>query len=202
MRGLRVTGQAPSQQLLTDFTELRRLADEPFALLLEACLGCLQDPEKAATFTADIEHLAAQTGSRVGSVRNGARGLLVVLRTAAQKGEEGKDLGADLHTLGLTEARAEAVVKQYTQHVHTISSAVIARALQGDQLRDIDWKLGIVAGTSEQHTDGNVFVQMRLAIERAGRVEHVLVELNLKQFYSLMHELERAKSTLEAMAAQ
>jgi hypothetical protein len=73
----------------------------------------------------------------------------------------------------------------------------------------------VSAGSSEVRRGGSAFLQLKLAINNGSKIEqvymgesiHVLedviivtapLELSLPQFYTLLHELERAKASLES----
>ncbi|XP_014671095.1 PREDICTED: COMM domain-containing protein 7-like [Priapulus caudatus] len=66
-----------------------------------------------------------------------------------------------------------------------------------NQLVDMEWKFGVTASSSERNKAGNTFLQMKLVINKGNTIENVYMELTLPQFYSFLHEMEKARSTLE-----
>lgn len=67
-----------------------------------------------------------------------------------------------------------------------------------NRLIDISWKFGVTAATSELNKVGNTFLQMHITLDKGnGQTESVYLELSLAHFYSFLHEMERAKASLE-----
>ncbi|XP_077862236.1 COMM domain-containing protein 7-like [Saccoglossus kowalevskii] len=66
-----------------------------------------------------------------------------------------------------------------------------------NQLVDMEWKFGVTAANSEINKVGNTFLQLKLVVNKGNRTENVYMELTLPQFYSFLHEMEKAKSSLE-----
>lgn len=69
----------------------------------------------------------------------------------------------------------------------------------------MEYAFGVTASTSELQVSGATYVRLRLVAEGAPSAddpaalqEHV-VELELSQFFTLLHALERAKLELAAM---
>ncbi len=68
----------------------------------------------------------------------------------------------------------------------------------------------VSAGSSEVRSGGSTFLQLKLSVNNGLKVEDVFMglearlcccddaELTLPQFYSFLHELERAKASLES----
>ena len=76
--------------------------------------------------------------------------------------------------------------------------------------------VAVSAGSSEARKGGNTFLQLKLTVNNGEQAEdvymgalmhachHVLTrmaELTLPQFYTLLHELERAKASLASFTA-
>ena len=70
-----------------------------------------------------------------------------------------------------------------------------------NQLVDMEWKFGVTAGTSDMKQAGHSFLQLKLVINKGNNeTEDVCMELTLPQFYSFLHETEKAKSSLELLS--
>ncbi|KAJ9447493.1 COMM domain-containing protein 7 [Diplonema papillatum] len=72
---------------------------------------------------------------------------------------------------------------------------MMAHCVRGEKkLVDMDWRFGVTAATSESHSDGSTFLQLKLVLENgAGEQERVYFELTLPQFYEFLATLESAK---------
>ena len=69
-----------------------------------------------------------------------------------------------------------------------------------NQLVDMDWKFGVNAATSDSTQVGESFIQLKLVINKGGnKLENICMELTLPQFYAFLHEMEKAKASLELM---
>ena len=67
-----------------------------------------------------------------------------------------------------------------------------------NQLVDMEWKFGVTAANSDLKSVGNSFLQLKLVINKGSdETEDVFMELSLPQFYSFLHEMEKAKASLE-----
>ena len=66
-----------------------------------------------------------------------------------------------------------------------------------NQLVDMEWKFGVTAASNDLNVVGQTFLQLKLIIDRGGQREDMFMEMTLPQFYSFLHEMEKAKSTLE-----
>ncbi|KAG7160839.1 COMM domain-containing protein 7-like [Homarus americanus] len=69
-----------------------------------------------------------------------------------------------------------------------------------EQLVDLQWKFGVVAGSSSEGEAGRTFVQVKFISRTAS--ENLVpryVEMSLHKFYDFLHQLEKAKASLEYM---
>lgn len=72
------------------------------------------------------------------------------------------------------------------------------------RLLGLEWKFGVTASSDELQAVGSSFVLVRLRVAPkegngtgTGEERVVPMELTLPQFYSFLHELEKAKATLD-----
>ena len=68
------------------------------------------------------------------------------------------------------------------------------------RLVGLDWKFGVTASSDELQAVGSSFVLVRLRVapkDGSGEERVVSMELTLPQFYNFLHELEKAKATLD-----
>ena len=71
--------------------------------------------------------------------------------------------------------------------------------LSVNHLKDLDWRFGVTAASSEVNEVGVTFIQLCLTLDKEGKdkEEKTYVELSLKQFYDLLHQLEKAKTSMD-----
>lgn len=73
----------------------------------------------------------------------------------------------------------------------------MAQTFMVNPLVDMEWKFGVTAASSDMKVVGNSFLQLKLVVDKGGKKEDVYMELTLPQFYSFLHEMEKARTALE-----
>ncbi|KAE8746370.1 hypothetical protein FOCC_FOCC006865 [Frankliniella occidentalis] len=74
----------------------------------------------------------------------------------------------------------------------------MADSIEMNKVVDVDWKFGVTASTSEEDKVGTSYLHLKITVE-SGDKQHknVYLEMTLPQFYSFLHELEKAKASLD-----
>nr|XP_045609343.1 COMM domain-containing protein 7-like [Procambarus clarkii] len=128
-----------------------------------------------------------------------AEKLCQVLESLVQRPVSDEDLRSLLTSSGLREDRINLFVSQRDQLQELVSSRKLLNNPRG-QLVDLQWKFGVVAGSSSEGEAGRTFVQVKL-VSRApdGRLTPRHVEMSVQKFYDFLHQLEKAKASLEYM---
>ncbi|XP_069607076.1 COMM domain-containing protein 7 isoform X2 [Ranitomeya imitator] len=116
---------------------------------------------------------------------------------ALRRSLKSEDLQSDLIVLGLDEEKARIFAKEWSSDAPALMRLAVGRTLGINQLVDMEWKFGVTAASSELEKAGTIFLQLKMIIKKGNQLEPVYVELTLPQFYSFLHEMERAKSSLE-----
>ena len=98
---------------------------------------------------------------------------------------------------GLSTDNSTHVSERWKSNLIALSRSVVGQTFMVNQLVDMEWKFGVTAGSSDLKVLGQTFLQLKMVVDRGGVKEDVFMELTLPQFYSFLHEMERAKSTLE-----
>ena len=104
---------------------------------------------------------------------------------------------AFLSLKGLSADNSPHVSERWKSNLIALSRSVVGQTFMVNQLVDMEWKFGVTAGSSDLKVVGQTFLQLKMVVDRGGVQEDVFMELTLPQFYSFLHEMERAKSTLE-----
>ncbi|XP_068230371.1 COMM domain-containing protein 6-like isoform X2 [Palaemon carinicauda] len=67
-----------------------------------------------------------------------------------------------------------------------------------EELIDLQWKFGVVAGSSIKEETGRTFVQVKLLSRSSeGSVSSQHIEMSLEKFYDFLHQLEKAKASFD-----
>uniref|UniRef100_A0AAX7VVL0 Nucleolar protein 4-like b n=1 Tax=Astatotilapia calliptera TaxID=8154 RepID=A0AAX7VVL0_ASTCA len=82
----------------------------------------------------------------------------------------------------------------------SLTRLAVRQTLMVNQLVDMEWKFGVTVGTSEIQKLGTVFLQLKLVVRKGNSTENVYMELTLPQFYNFLHEMERAKASMECFS--
>uniref|UniRef100_A0A667YIW9 COMM domain containing 7 n=1 Tax=Myripristis murdjan TaxID=586833 RepID=A0A667YIW9_9TELE len=90
--------------------------------------------------------------------------------------------------------------KKWALHYAVLSRQAVGQTLMVNQLVDMEWKFGVTVGTSEIQKVGNIFLQLKLVVRKGNSTENVYMELTLPQFYNFLHEMERAKASMECFS--
>ena len=98
---------------------------------------------------------------------------------------------------GLSAENSPHVSERWKANLVALSRSVVGQTFMVNQLVDMEWKFGVTAGSSDLKVVGQTFLQLKMVVDRGGTQEDVFMELTLPQFYSFLHEMEKAKSTLE-----
>ncbi|XP_071464941.1 COMM domain-containing protein 7 isoform X1 [Marmota flaviventris] len=107
---------------------------------------------------------------------------------------------ADFVTLGLSEEKATYFSEKWKQNAPTLAQWALGQTLMINQLIDMEWKFGVTSGSSELEKVGSIFLQLKLVVKKGNQTENVYLELTLPQFYSFLHEMERARTSMECLS--
>ncbi|KPP63467.1 hypothetical protein Z043_118279 [Scleropages formosus] len=135
-----------------------------------------------------------------GPLRNLVKSVLLVPHGALKNNLNADQVKQDLLTLGLNEDKASYFSKQWKVHYPMLARLAVGQTLMVNQLVDMEWKFGVTVGTSELQKVGNIFLQLKLVIRKGNSTENVYMELTLPQFYNFLHEMERAKASIDCFS--
>lgn len=181
----------------SDFTNLNKLNEQQFQRLMEILFQFLLEPKETERFMQQLGEFAGEQGMSPGPLRNLMKSVLLVPQGAMKRNLSTEQIKEDLLTLGLNEDKAIPFSQQWGEHSAALSRLAVRQTLMVNQLVDMEWKFGVTVGTSEIHKLGNIFLQLKLVIRKGNATENVYMELTLPQFYNFLHELERAKASMD-----
>ncbi|XP_077109231.1 COMM domain-containing protein 7 isoform X2 [Ranitomeya variabilis] len=180
----------------SDIQNMRQLSEE-VSRLCSAIFSFLKEQSEADQFTSQLEEFAKDNGISLGPLKSIVRSVLLVLNGALRRSLKSEDLQSDLIVLGLDEEKARIFAKEWSSDAPALMRLAVGRTLGINQLVDMEWKFGVTAASSELEKAGTIFLQLKMIIKKGNQLEPIYVELTLPQFYSFLHEMERAKSSLE-----
>lgn len=141
-----------------------------------------------------VEQLARHVKHAIWFVQNSIRNNINV-----------QQLMEDMETLGWTdEARRVFAARLWRRHYVAMSRSMLQDTLQVRPLKDMDWRFGVVASSSELSQVGRTFLQMKIRLLESvedDTLRDVFLELSLPQFYEFLHEMEKAYKSLEFFAS-
>ncbi|XP_072223347.1 COMM domain-containing protein 7 [Leuresthes tenuis] len=181
----------------TDFQNLNKFNEQQFFRLIEILFQFLLEPKESERFMQQLNEFAGEHGMSAGPLRNLMKSVLLVPQGALKKNLTTEQIREDLVTLGLNEDKAGHFSQQWGEHFAELSRLTLGQTLMVNQLVDMEWKFGVTAGTSEIQKVGNIFLQLKLVVRKGNSTENIHMELTLPQFYNFLHEMERAKSSME-----
>ncbi|XP_005095878.1 COMM domain-containing protein 7 [Aplysia californica] len=189
--------ETPPDSMFSDFQSLNKFQNELFGHLVDYAFQFLLEPSKSSRLMSQLEDFAQENGVGVGALRNVFKSLVSLPNVALKKSLSPSQVQEDLRNLGLSEEKAQMVSGHFEANLGSLSRGALGQTLMVNQLVDIEWKFGVTASSSELDKVGNTFLQLKLVINTGNGMKNVFLELTLPQFYSFLHEMEKAKASLE-----
>ncbi|XP_044153410.1 COMM domain-containing protein 7 [Bufo gargarizans] len=181
----------------SDMQNMRQLSREQVSRLCLVIFSFLKEQKEVDQFTSQLEDFAKDNGISLSPLKSIVRSVLLVLNGALRRNLKSEDLQSDLVALGLDEEKGRIFADKWSSDVAVLTRLAVGRTLSINQLVDMEWKFGVTAASSELEKAGTIFLQLKMVIKKGNQLEPVYVELTLPQFYSFLHEMERAKSSLD-----
>ena len=66
----------------------------------------------------------------------------------------------------------------------------------------MEWKFGVTASTDEMKQVGSTFLQIKFYLDKDGKREEEIVEMNVDQLYKFMGDMEKAKTYMELLTSE
>ncbi|XP_047397189.1 COMM domain-containing protein 7 isoform X2 [Sciurus carolinensis] len=199
MGRLHCTQDAVPEAVGGDMQQLNQLGAQ-FSALTEVLFHFLTEPKEVERFLAQLSAFATTNQIGLGPLRSIVKSLLLVPNGALKKGLTAEQVRADFVTLGLSEEKATYFSEKWKQNAPSLAQWAVGQTLTINQLVDMEWKFGVTSGSSELEKVGSIFLQLKLVIKKGNQTENVYLELTLPQFYSFLHEMERARSSMECLS--
>ncbi|XP_038069398.1 COMM domain-containing protein 7-like [Patiria miniata] len=189
--------ETPPDSMFSEIQTLNKFNNEQFNEVVSIVLTFLLEPDKSNQLIGQLDDFAREEGVSVAPLRNIVRSLITILNNAVKRNMTPAQLKEDMVNLGLSEERATHLSNQWKSNLIGLSRTAVGQTLMINQLVDMEWKFGVTAASSELQQVGSTFLQMKLVVNKGNKTENVYMELSLPQFYSFLHEMEKAKLSLE-----
>uniref|UniRef100_A0A672HRU0 COMM domain containing 7 n=1 Tax=Salarias fasciatus TaxID=181472 RepID=A0A672HRU0_SALFA len=167
----------------SDFSKLNKFSEQQFQRLIEILFQFLLEPKEAERFMQQLSEFAAEQGLSAGPLKSLMKSVLLLPQGAVKKNLTSEQIRDDLLTLGRTVSWGE--------NCGSLSRLAVGQTLMVNQLVDLEWKFG---GEPAQRSE------LKLVVRRGSSTENVYMELTLPQFYNFLHEMERAKASMECFS--
>ncbi|KAK6471862.1 COMM domain-containing protein 7-like isoform X1 [Huso huso] len=200
MQLLHFSKEALPDSVSTDIQNLNKLSEEQYVSLTDILFRFLTEPKETDRFLSQLNEFASENGMSPGPLKNLVKSVLLVPNGALKRNLTAEQVKADLITLGLNEDKASHFADQWKVRYPALSRLAVEQTLMVNQLVDMEWKFGVTAGSSELHKVGSIFLQLKLVVRKGNATENIFMELTLPQFYSFLHEMERAKASLDCFS--
>lgn len=194
---LHFTADVLEEQMYADFGNLNKFDIEAFKELSIIVFTFLTDPKQSAHFINQLEQFAASQSLGVNALKNVVKSYLIFLKAAMKRTLSPSHVKEDLEQLGLSEDRATGVSRLWKANLAGIARSAVSQTIMVNQLVDMEWRFGVTASSSEMQKVGSSFLQLKLLLNKGNKTEDVFMELTLPQFYSFLHEMEKAKASLD-----
>lgn len=182
---------------------------DAFKQLIQASFKIMTGETELAsldTLQAALEPAAEKCNVPVSTLMSVIRSLTLIFQGTVRHNVKLEQLVADFQTLGFADSametgddRTKYVAAVWKKYFISVSKEVLAQTLQVQPLMDMDWRFGVTASSSEQERVGKTFLQLKLRFfdEGTQTAKDTFLELSLAQFYDFLHQMEKAKATLD-----
>ncbi|XP_061907853.1 COMM domain-containing protein 7 [Entelurus aequoreus] len=184
----------------SDFHNLNKFSEQQFIRLVEILFQFLLQPKETEKFMQQLSEFAGENRMSAGPLKNLMKSIILVPQGAMKRNLTCEQLKEDLQTLGLQEDKASHFSQQWAEHSVALSRVAVGHTLMVNQLVDMEWKFGVTVGSSEIHKVSNIFLQLKLVVRKGKSTENIYMELTLPQFYNFLHEMERAKASMDCFS--
>ncbi|GFT27559.1 COMM domain-containing protein 7 [Trichonephila clavipes] len=186
---------------MPDFQLLQKLSHEAYLELLDTSFKCLAEKSQPSESLSQYKSICSNLGIAFSELEPILQLLLQLTRDAVRKNTSWTQLHDELLNLGMSEHQVDLFSKWWEKVRSSLVQTTAAEIVPINPLIDMEWKFGVSSASSQLNTVGNVFLQMKLEVDQGnGRTKTVCFELQLSEFYSFLHEMERARASLDYLS--
>jgi hypothetical protein len=154
--------------------------------------------QNSALQPSDFFKAVSRTELTTEEIETSARSVLLLLKFAASRNLSPQKLADDCLAIGMSPRLVGAIKKLWDKERRFVLENTLLQSLTGSELLDLEWKFGVTSGSQVIPGGGQCFVQLKLTTQSAsGEQSKVDFELNVRQFYQLLAEMEKLKTVVE-----
>uniref|UniRef100_A0A8C7KGS9 COMM domain containing 7 n=2 Tax=Oncorhynchus TaxID=8016 RepID=A0A8C7KGS9_ONCKI len=195
MLQLQFTKDTLPDSVSNDFQNLNKFNEQQFTSLTEILFNFLLEPKEADRFLHQLSEFAGENGMSAGPLRNLMKSLLLLPHGSLKKNLTEDQVKEDLLTLGVSEDKADHFSQQWSLHYPVLSRLAVGQTLMVNQLT-----LAHCCFLLHYLKIYLCLFQLKLVIRKGNSTENVYMELTLPQFYNFLHEMERAKASMDCFS--
>ncbi|GIY66332.1 COMM domain-containing protein 7 [Caerostris darwini] len=186
---------------MPDFELFQKLSQEVYLELLDTSFKGLTEKLQPSQLFSRYKTICSNSGVEFSELEPLLQQLLQLSRDAARKNKSLTQLHDELLNLGLNEDLVDLFTERWEKVHSSLVQTSVAETIPINPLIDMEWKFGVTSASSQSNTVGNVFLQMKLDVDQGnGRIKTVCFELQLSEFYAFLHEMERARASLDYLS--
>ncbi|XP_054716880.1 COMM domain-containing protein 7-like [Uloborus diversus] len=186
---------------MPELRAFQKLSQEVFSELLNISFKSLTQKQQPSEITSLYKAICSKSGIEFVELEPAVKVLLQVWRDAVKKNKTLPQLHDELLHLGMNEEQVDEFSKKWEKIYSSLVQSTVASTIPINPLIDMEWKFGVTSASNQCNTIGNVFLQIKLEVDQGnGRSKTVCFELQLSEFYSFLHEMERARASLEYLS--
>ena len=194
-----MSGLTLPEDVVKELAALEGLSPEQLQGLVTNVITFLSRPE-TFDISGAVEAFAAEHG-----IRNLAKlkvlfgAALKFFRECVRNNLSHTNVAAELQKVGLAADKSVSIGKAWRKSSGGMSKAAMKQTVMMNELVDMQWKFGVTASSDDAAQIGSTFLQLKLVLDKgSGSLETHYMELTLPQFYEFIHEMEKAKASLDA----
>ncbi|KAF8783195.1 COMM domain-containing protein 7 [Argiope bruennichi] len=186
---------------MPDLQLFQKLNQETYLELLDASFKYFAEKSQSLDSFPQYKKICNSSGIEFSELEPSLQLFLQLIRDAVRKNKSLTQLCEELLKLGMSEDQIDVFSKQWEKVHSSLIQTTAADTIPINPLIDMEWKFGVSSASSQFNTIGNVFLQMKLEIDQGnGRTKTVCFELQLSEFYAFLHEMERARASLDYLS--
>uniref|UniRef100_A0A8C8MFY3 COMM domain-containing protein n=1 Tax=Oncorhynchus tshawytscha TaxID=74940 RepID=A0A8C8MFY3_ONCTS len=180
---LQFTKDTLPDSVSNDFLNINKFNEQQFTSLTEIVFNFLLEPKETTRLLQQLSEFAEENGMSAGPLRNRMKSFMLLPYGALKK--------------NLTADQAAHFSQQWSSHYPVLSRLAVGQTLMVNQLVDMEWKFG---GKTNNLRIEVPLRMLTLVIRKGNSTENVYMELTLPRFYNYLHEMERAKASMDCFS--
>ncbi|XP_039263848.2 COMM domain-containing protein 7-like [Styela clava] len=190
----------PPDEIISMLQKTNKLNEEQYGKLQDITFSFLTNSISAEAFDRELNNYADSYGIKATPLKNMAKILIIVANAMIKKNLSVVQVESDLKQMNMNDSHINTFCAKWKTDIAKMRFSLLMGSTRGRKMTGLDWKFGVTASSSENKKVGTCFIQMKFTLEGEDRkIEDIEVELSLPQFYDFMHEIEKAKISLESL---